>query len=256
LKIVIAILFVIFSTQSFALSSYYDSETHEELSRGELRDQDLKRFIGKASNRNFRPLGYKAGMKKILFGQVHLEKDSKGYFVRDLYCDFIIRDSVGPGKIPENGTMNVEHTWPQSKGANKEPARGDMHHLFPTDSRANSTRGNFIFAEVNNGKDARDNCSLSQSGKARNPSSNGSSREQAFEPAMGHRGNVARAMFYMATKYSWRISATEEFYLKKWHKEDPVDSEEIRRNDLVQGAQGNRNPFIDYPELVDRIEDF
>ena len=39
----------------------------------------------------------------------------------------------------------------------------------------------------------------------------------------------------------------------KWHEDDPVDPIEQRRNDQVAIYQGNRNPFIDYPALVNRI---
>jgi hypothetical protein len=36
----------------------------------------------------------------------------------------------------------------------------------------------------------------------------------------------------------------------KWHEEDPVDEFEIQRNQVIYAYQRNRNPFIDYPELV------
>ena len=38
--------------------------------------------------------------------------------------------------------------------------------------------------------------------------------------------------------------------LLKWMREDPVSEWEMRRNDLTQDIQGNRNVFIDYPELA------
>jgi endonuclease I len=47
-----------------------------------------------------------------------------------------------------------------------------------------------------------------------------------------------------------------EAVLRKWHKDDPVDDEERDRNEKIMKLQGNRNPFIDYPELVDKINDF
>jgi endonuclease I len=39
----------------------------------------------------------------------------------------------------------------------------------------------------------------------------------------------------------------------EWHEDDPVDNFEIQRNNRIYAYQGNRNPFIDYPEYVDRI---
>jgi endonuclease I len=48
-----------------------------------------------------------------------------------------------------------------------------------------------------------------------------------------------------------------EAVLRKWHKSDPVDNLEITRNDVIYTEfQHNRNPFIDYPEWVDQINDF
>jgi endonuclease I len=41
-----------------------------------------------------------------------------------------------------------------------------------------------------------------------------------------------------------------------WHKEDPIDQNEIDRNKLIFSLQNNTNPFIDNPELVDQIADF
>ena len=48
----------------------------------------------------------------------------------------------------------------------------------------------------------------------------------------------------------------EEVFLKQWHRDDPVDQDEIRRNEKIYQIQGNRNPFIDDPELVDQIDNF
>ena len=253
-RILLLVVSLFFS--GLAGASYYDSKAKYELEHGNLKDRDLLRFVGTVAHKGFKPLGYKKRAKPELFGFVHLEKDSQGYFVYDVYCGFKIRNSVGPKRIPKNSVMNTEHTWPQSKGSKREPARGDLHHLYPTDSRANSARGNHPFGEVAKGKDATNKCPLSQRGKLANPRTGKPTGTYGFQPPHEHRGNVARAMFYVAAKYSYKLSEIEEFYLRKWHKEDPVDREEIKRNDRVQEAQGNRNPFVDYPELANRVSDF
>ncbi|MGB8704779.1 MAG: endonuclease [Gillisia sp.] len=39
----------------------------------------------------------------------------------------------------------------------------------------------------------------------------------------------------------------------KWNREDPVSIFEIQRNNVIEGAQGNRNPFIDNPYIATLI---
>jgi len=41
--------------------------------------------------------------------------------------------------------------------------------------------------------------------------------------------------------------------LIKWHRDDPVSEKEINRNNEVYRVQGNRNPFVDFPELAEHI---
>ena len=38
-----------------------------------------------------------------------------------------------------------------------------------------------------------------------------------------------------------------------WANEDQPDQFEIQRNNRIYEYQGNRNPFIDHPELVDQL---
>lgn len=186
-----------------------------------------------------------------LFGSLHLEKNKEGYFLKDLYCNQTITENegVGPGLIPDSNIMNCEHTWPQSKFTTEFPnslQKSDLHHLFPVNTRANSTRSNLPFAEVN-GRVVNNNCTDSKQGNAIG------TKIKSFEPPTEHRGNVARALFYFSTRYKMTIDETEKKYLKKWHSEDPVDETERVRNEKIMNYQGNRNPYIDFPELVERI---
>ncbi len=196
-------------------------------------------------------LGYK-GARKVLFGNLHLEKDSKGYYIKDVYCNKTIRSQqakVGPGKIPNHTIINCEHTWPQSKFTSKFPRglqKSDLHHLYPTDSHANSVRGNYRFDEVNGTYVDNSNCTASRT----------EGHGGKFEPPASHKGNVARALFYFSIRYQIQLPYNYESLLRKWHDMDPVDSEERSRNNMIYNVQKNRNPFIDMPHLVDRISNF
>jgi hypothetical protein len=48
----------------------------------------------------------------------------------------------------------------------------------------------------------------------------------------------------------------QEGILKTWNKQFPPTAVEQQRNDDVEVVQGNRNPFIDYPQFADRISNF
>ncbi|AHI06429.1 putative secreted nuclease [Bdellovibrio bacteriovorus W] len=203
-------------------------------------------------------LGYDRA-RIFMMGVYYLTKTNKGYAIYDVYCDtnkttedFIHGNGPGPKNIPDGEILNTEHTWPQSRFSrrfDKNMQKSDLHHLYPTDSDMNSVRGNNPFGEV--AKDSRVlECPASRTGK----STSGS--EEVFEPPKNHKGNVARALFYFSVRYEMPLGKNQEAFLRKWHKEDPVNEEEIRRNDFIQSVQGNRNPFIDHPELVDRIDKF
>jgi endonuclease I len=256
-------------------STYYPIDVVESFEDSELRDDDLKDLIFKVlqSEHQTNPgsqdtLGCGSGKghcyrqksnsyktaKKILFGKLHLTKnDHGGYQVYDVYCRKTFDQNsskigkVGPNQVPNHEIINCEHTWPQSKFTTKFSRgmqRGDLHHLYPTDSKANSKRGNHDFGFVKNGKAPTQNCGASQFAN------------NTYEPPAEHRGNVARAMFYFSVRYQIQINSKMEKALKLWHEQDPVDAEEMKRNDHIFTVQNNRNPFIDYPHLVDLIKNF
>lgn len=215
-------------------------------------DDAVKLDLFKQTMKNHKALGYNPA-KRALFGQLHLEKNTQGYYVRDLYCEINYTSGVGPGSVPDQNKLNCEHTWPQSKFTGSFPnelQKSDLHHLFPTDSKANSTRGNFEFAEVTENQNLS-NCNASKSG----PSVVSGGRT-FFEPPSTHKGNVARALFYFSVRYKMPISEAQEEFLRRWNDLDPVDDAERTRNAEIEKLQGNRNPFIDDETLADQINDF
>jgi deoxyribonuclease-1 len=76
---------------------------------------------------------------------------------------------------------------------------------------------------------------------------------KSFKPPVEHVGKETRAIYYFATRYKMDIDPTYEKCLEIWNAEDPVDQEELERNEKIMQLQGNHNPFIDYPELVNRL---
>lgn len=158
---------------------------------------------------------------------------------------------------PDN--WNREHIWPKSHGfkSKRQTAYSDVHALRASDKSVNAERGNKDFAD---GGVAHHECTTCKT------SSN------TWEPTPEVKGDVARMMFYMATRYdgsdnsgvgdltlvdsltSIRTNKMGKLCdLMQWHINDPVSAEEQKRNDIIYSWQGNRNPFIDHPEYAIRI---
>ncbi|MFF9036670.1 endonuclease I family protein [Streptomyces sp. NPDC014892] len=157
-----------------------------------------------------------------------------------------------------SGNWNREHVWAQSHGdfGTSAGPGTDLHHLRPEDVTVNAIRGNLDF---DNG-----GSSFTNSGGSLVDSN-------SFEPRDAVKGDVARMILYMAVRYEgddgWPnlepndlvTNGGTRFHgrlsvLKAWNDEDPPDSFEERRNELIYtNYQRNRNPFIDHPEWVEAI---
>ncbi len=157
-----------------------------------------------------------------------------------VYTGLEVVHAIGDEATPSG--FSAEHTWPQSMGAGTEPARSDLHHLFPTERNANSQRNNFPFCEV--------------SGTPTWSVGGSKFAHGCFEPRDEHKGDVARAMFYFSTIYQAPIDPSQESFFRGWHDQDPPSTNERLRNDAIERVQRSRNVFIDRPELVARISDF
>ena len=205
-----------------------------------------------------------------------------------------ISDRAGTGS---GITYNREHTWPNSLGfpgmtgnlGLPSAPYTDTHMLWLSDTQWNSDRGNKPFAncptgcgeritEVNGGVGGGSGVYPGNSNWVRTPDGNAGS----FEPWNHRKGEMARAMFYMAIRYEGGVDPTsgqnepqleltdtraqivgmnnysQTAYmglladLLAWHMADPPDSAELARNDVIQSFQGNRNPFVDHPEWATR----
>ena len=160
------------------------------------------------------------------------------------------------GTWDQGNTWNREHVWPKSLSwfksvdNNSKGAGADIHHIRPEDDSVNTSRGNKLMGEVNGGKEV----------KYSNGVIAGHSNSNYFEPNDCSKGDVARIFFYMMVRYSqtdqeFPITYTAQSLamLLEWHLLDPVDDLERVRNERAYGYQGNRNPFIDYPEFAQLI---
>lgn len=158
-----------------------------------------------------------------------------------------------------------EHVWSKSRGdfGTTKGAGTDAHHLRPADVTVNTAKNNRWF----------DTCSTSYIDNGVVTGSYSSSDEWVWQPRDEVKGDVARMIFYMATRYEGENgepdleivdyiplkSTNDSIYSKlstllQWHLEDTVDAWERRRNDIIYyDYQNNRNPFIDHPEYADLI---
>ncbi len=162
----------------------------------------------------------------------------------------------------EGDCYNREHSVPKSWfGGSVAPMYTDLFHLYPTDGFVNSKRGNLPIGQVINTTWTSTNGS--KVGTSDIPGYSG----QVFEPIDSFKGDFARTYFYMSVCYMDKnlgVETQSNFVggnLKPWAQElllqwaamDPVSQKEIDRNNAVYQRQHNRNPFIDFPELAEKI---
>jgi endonuclease I len=196
-------------------------------------NEDLKVALKSIISSGYTNLGYN-GARDKMYGEI----DNSGGKVTCVYTGREAAFTTRSGA--NNNSFNCEHTWPQSLFNKNEPERADIHHLFPTDVTSNSRRGSYPFGEV-------DNPTWSSGG-----SKLGGGK---FEPRDEQKGATARAMFYFAIRYSdySNFIDNQESVLKTWHFEHLPTTQEENRNEAIYKYQKNRNPFVDHPEFLDRI---
>ena len=182
-------------------------------------------------------------------------------------CEYFFpyKNGQPTGGIPSG--MNKEHACPQSwwgKGS-KSNCYSDLFNVMPSNSQANSAKSNYPLGVVKSDKVTYQNERMKVGTSARSQY-----QGAVFEPCDEDKGDFARVYFYVATMYDqspWQsntnVAFNKESYptvkswildlLLQWHREDPVSEWEVVRNERVYGRQKNRNPYIDYPQLVEYI---
>lgn len=244
----IAFFFLIFSSFNFnTYSQYYDGTSG--LSGVELKTK-LHQII-KAHKT------YTYSEVKGLLGDIDEDPNNS-----DNVLLIYSRRSLNKNSFASNNEQdfwNREHVWAKSHGFPNEAdtAYRDVHHLRPCDASVNTSRSNKDFNNV-------EHIAANEQGEAANTYTN----SDFWEPSDEVKGDVARMMFYMDTRYNSdffdlrlvdreSISGDPElgvlYTLIKWHELDPVDLDEKNRNEKIFGYQQNRNPFIDHPEWVANI---
>ena len=188
----------------------------------------------------------------------------------EMYSDEILL--IRPGQTGKQAfsanKMQREHAVPKSwwkKNGDVEytPAYSDMWNLYPSEPTANGAKSNYPFGETRT--TIFDN-GVTKVGPPKSGYGGGS--YYVFEPADEYKGDFARTIFYMATVYDdltwvYNYMFVNNNYpsllpwamnmLLQWSRQDPVSQKEIDRNNIVEQYQGNRNPFIDFPNLAEYI---
>ena len=201
------------------------------------------------------------------------DTDSRGYYI-DMYSNYDkYTYSNKCGNYSQIGDcINREHSVPKSWwGGSQQDQYSDIFNIVPTDGYVNNQRSNYPYGVCEGGTRLTNGQWIAKGRKG--ASTHAGYTGIVFEPDDEYKGDFARAYFYMATCYnnvvsSWTKSEGSVFFagnsypvfttyaiglLLEWHRLDPVSEKEITRNCYAHAWQGNRNPYIDHPELAEYI---
>ena len=228
------------------------------------QDSALKSLLGEIIHCGVR-YKYGSGNRKTWDGFYYTDRDTNTNQVLDMYSDHI--RYFNPEKPTASvAEFDIEHMLSKSWwGGDVNPAYCDLYHLVPGDYSANRSKSNHAPGIPSD--------TTFWNGSFATGSGAAYGLQKVFCPADEYKGDFARAYFYIATCYGdslqWIESGEpgmamtndswQEFrpwlrdLLLQWHRSDPVSQKELDRAIQVNKIQGNRNPFIDYPELVEYI---
>ena len=208
---------------------------------------------------------YGSGNRKTWDAFFYTDRDTTTNRVLDMYSNEMRFFNVENPTASVAG-FDIEHMLPKSWwGGTVNEAYCDLFHLVPGDYSANRSKSNHAPGIPSD--------TTFWNGSFATGSGSAYGLQKVFCPADEYKGDFARAYFYIATCYgdslTWvttgepGIAMTNESWqefqpwlrdlLLDWHRNDTVSQKELERAKEVNNIQGNRNPFIDYPELVEYI---
>ncbi len=170
-----------------------------------------------------------------------------------LYCGYKFAVSK---KTASGLNIGIEHIYPTARmtkdaacdsrmqcreSRNEKFIRmeADLHNMYPASQSVITHRYNFNYGLIN-GEDWRfEDCDLEW-------------KSGVIEPRQIARGNIARAMLYMHSQYKIPVDRKTLVLYKVWNKVDPPSKQELKRNNIIERLQGNRNPYIDKPTLIEK----
>ena len=229
-----------------------------------LKKEQLKAALHKLMDKK-NVLPYGGGGKGTWWGFWYTDRNPQTNECYNRYSDKkFFFESTNTGRAI--GGMNIEHSFPKSWwGGHKNDAWCDLYNLYPSDSKANSSKSNFVMGVVVNVKE--------EAGEGYDKVGTGYADGKLvnmWEPGDRFKGEFSRSYMYMATTYQ-NLSFVSEGakqlqtgayptlkkwssdLFRQWSKNDRVDEMEIKRNEAVYKIQNNRNLFIDYPNLAEYV---
>jgi endonuclease G len=173
--------------------------------------------------------------------------------LKDLIQSLKLDDVRLPKRFRSNQFLNCEHIVPKSLFNNEKMGYSDLHHLITAEGATNTFRNNRPYRqfEEDAGREGPDSLVdyIPYGGKI---------TEEYFEPK-NNKALVARATLYFLVCHKKKLTAEvyDEAAVKTlidWSKTRKPSKYELHRNEAIYELQGNRNPFIDFPEWVDKVD--
>ena len=210
--------------------------------------------------KNAKVLSYGSGNRKTWWGFWTTDRDESGRFIDRYSSESEWEMSTSQGAA--GAGMNIEHSFPKSWwGKTEVQAYKDLYNLMPCKSKINSTKSNYPMGKVVSG----------DKGNGWTKVGKGTDGKWYWEPADPWKGDFARGYMYMATAYqdyNWKGDQALQILQQgayptlqkwaytlyiQWAKADKPNDVEIKRNNDVAKIQGNRNPYVDFPNLMEYV---